>query len=58
MVSGPACYEPSDTCANQGQNMDCGCIQNDSTLGPSCQGSCVTNNNPDGSTTFDCYAMQ
>ena len=49
----PACYEPSDTCGNQGQNMDCGCIQNDGTLGPSCQGSCV--DNQDG--TFSCFAQ-
>jgi len=49
----PACYEPSDTCGNQGQNMDCGCIQNDGTLGPACQGSCV--DNQDG--TFTCYAQ-
>jgi hypothetical protein len=50
---GPACYEPSDTCGNQGQNMDCGCIQADPILGAECQGSCV--DHMDG--TYDCYAM-
>src|SRR5690348_13818588 len=38
---GPACYSPVDDCAAQGQQMDCGCIQNDATLGTNCQGSCV-----------------
>jgi hypothetical protein len=51
-AGGPACYQPSDTCANQGQPMNCSCIQADSNLGPSCQGSCVDHN--DG--TYDCYA--
>jgi hypothetical protein len=53
LAGGPACYEPSDTCANQGQNMDCGCIQADPILGVACQGSCV--DHMDG--TYDCYAM-
>lgn len=53
LAGGPACYEPSDTCANQGQNMDCGCIQNDPVLGVACQGSCL--DHMDG--TYDCYAM-
>jgi hypothetical protein len=53
LVGGPACYEPSDTCANQGLNMDCTCIQGDSNLGMACQGSCV--DHMDG--TYDCYAM-
>jgi hypothetical protein len=50
---GPACFEPSDACANQGQQMNCGCIQADNTLGTNCQGSCV--DHMDG--TYDCYAM-
>src|SRR5579862_2286631 len=28
LTNPPACFAPSDTCANQGQAMDCGCIQN------------------------------
>jgi hypothetical protein len=51
LVNSPACFTPSDTCANQGQQMNCGCIQADATLGPSCQGACI--DNQDG--TFDCY---
>lgn len=51
-VNSPACFAPTDTCTNQGQNMDCGCIQNDDSLGVNCQGSCV--DNLDG--TFTCYA--
>jgi hypothetical protein len=47
----PACYEPSDTCANMNQNMDCGCIQNDPILGMYCQGACVDN----GDGTFGCF---
>ena len=39
-------------CADNGQQMDCGCIQNDNGLGLACQGSCVDN----GDGTFDCYA--
>jgi hypothetical protein len=50
---GPACYEPGTPCADNNQNMDCGCIQNDDNLGPLCQGSCVDNMNG----TFDCYAL-
>jgi hypothetical protein len=49
----PACYAPSDTCANQGQNMDCGCIQADPVIGVYCQGSCVDN----GDGTFSCFAQ-
>lgn len=49
----PACFMPGATCASNGQNMDCGCIQNDCVLGPQCQGSCVDN----GDGTFSCYAM-
>ena len=52
LVNSPACFQPSDTCGNQGQNMDCGCIQNDASLGTNCQGDCV--DNADG--TFNCYA--
>jgi hypothetical protein len=53
LAGGPACYQPSDTCANQGLNMDCTCIQGDSNLGAACAGSCV--DHMDG--TYDCYAM-
>lgn len=53
MTAGPACFAPSDTCGNQGQNMDCGCIQNDPQLGMNCQGSCVDN----GNGTYFCYAQ-
>jgi hypothetical protein len=52
LTNPPACFAPSDTCANQGQNMDCGCIQADPQLGPSCQGACVDN----GDGTYSCYA--
>jgi len=52
LAGGPACYEPADTCANQGLNMDCSCIQADNNLGGACQGSCV--DHMDG--TYDCYA--
>jgi len=48
----PACYAPDVDCADNGQNMDCGCIQNDDTLGVGCEGSCVDN----GDGTFVCYA--
>ncbi len=51
LAGGPACYQPSDTCANQGQQMDCGCIQADPSLGVNCQGSCVDNMNG----SYDCY---
>jgi hypothetical protein len=51
VTSGPACFEPSDTCANQGQPMNCSCIQADSNLGVTCQGSCVDH----GDGTYDCY---
>jgi hypothetical protein len=50
---GPACYEPATACADNGQNMDCGCIQADDTLGGQCQGACVDNMNG----TYECYAM-
>lgn len=53
VVGSPACYPPSDTCANMGQNMDCGCIQNDPMLGIYCQGSCADN----GDGSFSCYAQ-
>jgi hypothetical protein len=53
IASGPACYEPSDTCANQGQAMDCGCIRNDAVLGPACAGGCVDN----GNGTYVCFAQ-
>jgi hypothetical protein len=52
LMNSPACFTPSDTCGNQGQNMDCACIQNDANLGVGCKGSCV--DNMDG--TFTCYA--
>jgi hypothetical protein len=51
LVGGPACYEPTDTCANQGQPMNCSCIQADTNLGVACMGSCV--DHQDG--TYDCY---
>jgi hypothetical protein len=51
LVNGPSCFEPSDTCANLGQNMDCGCIQND----PNLQGGCADClDHGDG--TYDCFA--
>ncbi len=49
----PACYTPDTPCADNGQAMDCGCIQNDAALGLGCQGSCI--DNMDG--TFVCYAQ-
>ena len=52
-TGGPACYSPSMSCADQQQNMDCGCIQADNALGVACQGSCVDH----GDGTYDCYAM-
>jgi hypothetical protein len=52
LSTAPACFEPGQACADNGQNMDCGCIQNDPNLGPQCQGSCV--DNMDG--TYECYA--
>jgi hypothetical protein len=52
LTAGPACFDPSDTCANQGQPMNCSCIQADANLGTACQGSCVDNMNG----TYDCYA--
>lgn len=51
LTGGPACFEPADTCANQGQPMNCSCIQNDANLGVACQGSCVDH----GDGTYDCY---
>ncbi len=52
LVNSPACFTPSDTCGNQGLNMNCDCIQGDANTGTLCQGSCV--DNLDG--TFTCYA--
>ena len=52
VVGSPACYDPSDTCNNMGQNMDCGCIQNDPMLQLGCLGSCVDN----GDGSFSCFA--
>jgi hypothetical protein len=49
----PACYAPDTPCVDNGQMMDCGCIQNDATLGMGCQGSCVDN----GDGTYVCYAL-
>jgi hypothetical protein len=49
---GPACYEPATACKDAMQNMNCGCIQGDSSLGVQCQGACVNNMNG----TFECYA--
>jgi hypothetical protein len=46
-----ACFEPTDSCANQGQPMNCGCIQADTALGANCQGSCADH----GDGTYDCY---
>jgi hypothetical protein len=51
VTSGPACFQPSDTCANQGQPMNCSCIQADANLGTACQGSCVDH----GDGTYDCF---
>jgi hypothetical protein len=53
VIGSPACYAPDTPCADNGQNMDCGCIQNDGTLGNGCQGSCVDN----GDGTYVCYAQ-
>jgi hypothetical protein len=53
LSNAPACFVPSDTCSDQGQPMDCNCIQNDPQLGLSCQGSCVDN----GDGTYACYAQ-
>jgi hypothetical protein len=47
----PACFAPDTPCADNGQQMDCNCIQNDGTLGLACQGSCVDN----GDGTYVCY---
>jgi hypothetical protein len=54
LYAGPACFVPNTDCATLGQNMDCGCIQADDSLGAKCQGGCVDNQNG----TFDCYAQQ
>ncbi len=52
-TTAPACYAPDGaSCADQGENMDCGCIQNDDILGPSCQ-TCVDN----GDGTYSCFAQ-
>lgn len=53
LSAGPACFVPSDTCTNQGQPMNCACIQADAQLGMSCQGSCADN----GDGTYFCYAQ-
>lgn len=52
-VSSAACYQPTDTCANQGQPMTCACIQADPSLGTGCQGSCLDH----GDGTYFCYAQ-
>jgi hypothetical protein len=52
LVNSPACFSPSDTCANQGQTMGCNCIQADANLGPHCQ-TCVAGTNG----AFDCYGQ-
>jgi hypothetical protein len=53
MSAAPACYAPSDTCQDQGQPMNCGCIQVDATLGLGCEGSCLDR----GDGTYDCFAQ-